>query len=86
MKKEEFVSEVADKVGLSLRQTDMVLNAMKDVLQAEIKATGEASLPGIGKFRTVKVKERKYRNTVTGGKEIVKPAHDEIRFRISSKF
>jgi len=86
MKKEEFVSEVAGIAGLSLRQTEMALNAMKDVLQLEIAKTGEANFPGIGRFHKVKVKERKYRNTITGGNEITKPAHDVLKFKISLKF
>jgi len=86
MTKTEFIKEVAEAAKLSQTKTEDVMEVIKGVLLNSLEFSGEAVLPGIGRFRKVTVKARKYKMAVIGGGEIVKPEHQKIKFTLSGKF
>lgn len=51
MKKQDFVKEVAAKASLSQDAVASSLNAMVDVITAELKKGGEVNVTGFGAFK-----------------------------------
>jgi len=86
MTKAEFIKEVAEAAKLSQTKTEDVMEVIKGVLLNSLEFSGEAILPGIGKFRRVTVKERSYRNPSDGNRPVVKPEHQKIKITLSGKF
>jgi len=68
MKKQDFIKAVAAKAGLSQDAVGKALNAMVEVITAELKGDNEVNITGFGAF---KVSTRVARNGVnprTGAK------------------
>ena len=86
MKKPEFIIEVAKKTGLSTKEVSEVLDAVKQVILAELHGPeAKAKLHGFGTFRIVHIKERTGRDIRTG-KKITIPERDAIKFKVVEGF
>lgn len=88
MKKVELMRAIANKVeGASQKDIAIVLNAyVETVIETlEVDRDEKVSLPGIGTFSVKHVPERKGISQIGEAKTWVKPAHDEIQFKISKK-
>jgi DNA-binding protein HU-beta len=66
MNKTEFVSAVADKAGLSKKDTEKALKAFTDVIAAALKKGDKVQLVGFGTFEVTKRAAREGRNPQTG--------------------
>ena len=53
MKKAEFINEVANKAGLSKKDTEMVINATLETLTKALTAKKTISFIGFGAFSTI---------------------------------
>lgn len=89
MTKSAFVSQVADKTGLTKKQVDAVLNEVVETVKAQLgpKGPGKLVIPGlarasISKVKAVKGGEKKI-NPLTGQEYITKdrPAHNKVNMR-----
>jgi DNA-binding protein HU-beta len=66
MNKTELVKQVAERTGLSKKDTESTLTVLTDVL-TEVMATGDKiTLVGFGTFESVEKPERTARNPRTG--------------------
>jgi DNA-binding protein HU-beta len=66
MNKTEFVAAVADKAGLSKKDTEKALKAFTDVIAAALKKGDKVQLVGFGTFEVTKRAAREGRNPQTG--------------------
>ena len=73
MNKAELIAAVAEKAGLSKKDTEKVINAAFDTITDELVAGEQVSLVGFGSFDVRNRAERTGRNPVTR-EEITIPA------------
>ncbi len=76
MNKQEFISAVSEKAGVSMADAGRAVNAMLDVIQEELKKGGEVVLTGFGKFETRKRAARNGVNPLT--KQPIKIAASKV--------
>jgi DNA-binding protein HU-beta len=81
MTQTQIISTMADKSGLSKKQTKDFLVALIALAHAEAKK-GEFALAGLGKLVKQKRKARLGRNPATG-EEIKIPAKTVLKFRVA---
>lgn len=64
--KSQILAEIADNTGLTKRQVGEVLDELSDLIERHVKngSTGEFTLPGLLKIKTVKKPARKARKGV----------------------
>jgi DNA-binding protein HU-beta len=80
MKKSEFISEVAQKSGLSKKDTEAVIEAALGTITEALKARDSISFLGFGSFSAVKKNAREI--TIPGTSRKVKvPAKYSVRFK-----
>ena len=81
MTKADFVKAVYQKaeMGDTLKDAEVVFDAVFAVLKDELKAGRDVSLYGFGTFRVAERAERKGRNPRTGA-EILIPAAKVVKF------
>ncbi len=65
MNKAELVAAVAEKAGLSKKDSEKAVNAAFDTISAELAAGGKVQLVGFGSFETKKRDARVGRNPRT---------------------
>ena len=65
MNKTELVSAVAEKVDMSKKDTEMVINATLDAIAASLKEGDKVQLVGFGSFEVKKRAARMGRNPKT---------------------
>ena len=65
MNKAELVAVVAEKAGLSKKDSEKAVNAALDAITAELAAGGKVQLVGFGSFETKKRDARVGRNPRT---------------------
>ena len=65
MNKAELVAAVAEKTGLSKKDSEKAVNAAFDAISAELAAGGKVQLVGFGSFETKKRDARVGRNPRT---------------------
>ncbi len=65
MNKTELVSAVAEKVGMSKKDTDLVINAALDAIAAAMQEGDRVQLVGFGSFEVKKRAARMGRNPKT---------------------
>ncbi|MBI4630406.1 MAG: HU family DNA-binding protein [Chloroflexi bacterium] len=53
MTKSEFIAALAEKSGLEKKQASAALDALNDIVVAQLKTEGELILPGLLKLRAV---------------------------------
>lgn len=66
MTKSDFVAQVANKAGLSKKDTESAVNAMLDTVQSTLSYGGEISFTGFGKFHVTHRSARQGVNPQTG--------------------
>ena len=66
MNRAELVAAMAEKAGLSKKDSEAALKAFTDVVSAELKKGGKIALVGFGTFELSKRAARKGRNPQTG--------------------
>ena len=81
--KTQLVEMVADKTGLTKKQSEEAVSTMLDVIVSAIKSGKSVGLPGLG---TLSVKETAARTGVRPGtsERITIPAGRKVRFKVAS--
>ena len=79
MNKNELVSAVADKAGISKNDAASAVDALFDVIQTELKNGGDIRLVGFGNFTVSPREASKGRNPSTGA-EVDIPARNVPKF------
>ncbi len=84
MKKAEFVQAVAEKAGLSKKDTEAVLDAAIDVITEALAAGKSVSFIGFGTFTTTERAARQAK--VPGTDRVVEvPATRAVKFKVGKK-
>lgn len=84
MNRLELVSAVAEKTGVSAKDSEKVINATIETIKELLKKGDTLTLVGFGTFSTHSRKETEARNPKTGEK-IAVPAKVVAKFKASSK-
>ncbi|MCO6186110.1 DNA-binding protein HupB [Rhizobium sp. L1K21] len=79
MNKNELVSAVADKAGISKGDAASAVDAVFDAIQDELKKGGDIRLVGFGSFSVSRREASKGRNPSTGA-EVDIPARNVPKF------
>jgi DNA-binding protein HU-beta len=79
MNKNELVSAVAEKAGISNKEAAASVEALFDVIQGELKNGGDVRLVGFGNFTVSRREASKGRNPSTGA-EVDIPARNVPKF------
>jgi DNA-binding protein HU-beta len=85
MTKADLIAAVAEKVGLSKKQTEEVLDVAVEGIKKAVKKDGEFRYPGLGVFKLKKRNARTGINPQTGEKIKIK-ASKTVGFRPASSF
>ncbi len=80
MNKKEFTKAVAEKAGLKDREADAAIQAVIDVIIAELKEGNKVSLTGFGTFEAVSKPERQGRNP-RSNEPMTIPASTSAKFK-----
>ncbi|WP_456453001.1 HU family DNA-binding protein [Hydrogenimonas sp.] len=84
MKKAEFVQAVAEKAGLSKKDTEAVLDAAIETITEALAAGKSVSFIGFGTFSTAERAARKAK--VPGTDRVVEvPATRAVKFKVGKK-
>ena len=83
MQKTDFIKAVADKTGVSQKETGVIINAMLDMIAAQLAAGEKVTLTGFGTFEVRARQEREGVNPQTRAKIII-PATKTPGFSASS--
>jgi len=81
MKKAEFIDAVAEKSGLSKKDTNIALDAILETITDALKAKKTVSFIGFGSFSTVERAAREARVPLTG-KTVQIPARNAVKFKV----
>ena len=81
MKKAEFIQVVAEKAGLSKKDTNAALDAMLETVTEALASGKSVSFIGFGSFSTVKRAAREARVPLTG-KKVQIPARNAVKFKV----
>lgn len=65
MKKAEFVAKMAEKAGVSKKDTEVMVKAFLETVQEELAKGGSVEFVGFGSFKTKFTKGRKGTNPLT---------------------
>lgn len=68
MNKSQFVKAIAEKTGLSLKDTEALVNAYADVVKETLVAGDKIQLVGFGTYEVKAVAEKQGVNPATGEK------------------
>ena len=82
MTKAQFVATVAEKLDITNKDTEVVIDLIFSTIKDEVIATCEFTVPQLGKL---KVKEAAARSGTTNGKTWSKPAHKVLRFKAAKQ-
>ncbi len=84
MKKAEFIQAVADKCGLSKKDTQAVIDAALETIEEALAAKKSVSFIGFGTFTTTTRAARTAR--VPGTDKVVEvPATTAVKFKVGKK-
>ena len=84
MKKAEFIQAVAEKAGLSKKDTQKVIDAALEVIEEALKRGEDVTFIGFGTFTTTMRAAREAK--VPGTNKIVKvPATRVVKFKVGKK-
>ena len=64
--KAEFIDQVADKAGLSKKDASDAVDAVLATIESTLKAGGDVTFSGFGKFSVSRREARQGRNPATG--------------------
>lgn len=81
MNKQELISAMAEKSGLSKKDSEKALGAFEEAITEELIKGGKIQLVGFGTFDVADRKERIGRNP-QDGKEMIIPASKAVRFSV----
>ena len=84
MKKAEFVQAVAEKAGLSKKDTEAVLDAAIETITEALASGKSVSFIGFGTFTTAERAARKAKVPGTG-KVVEVPATRAVKFKVGKK-
>ncbi|NPA29139.1 MAG: HU family DNA-binding protein [Epsilonproteobacteria bacterium] len=84
MKKAEFVQAVAEKAGLSKKDTEALLDAAIETITEALAAGKSVSFIGFGTFTTAERAARKAKVPGTG-KVVDVPATRAVKFKVGKK-
>jgi len=84
MKKNELISAVAGKTGLSKKDVNEVINATIETIEEALKNGDKVAFIGFGTFETVTRAPRVARVPGTG-KEIQIPETKTVKFKVGKK-
>ena len=84
MKKAEFVQAVAEKAGLSKKDTEAVLDAAIETITEALAAGKNVSFIGFGTFTTAERAARKAKVPGTG-QVVDVPATRAVKFKVGKK-
>lgn len=82
MTKSAMLSALAEKTGLSKKDTVGVVDAMVEMAYKEVKKNGIFVVPGLGRFVKIRRAARVGRNPATG-ESIKIPAKTVVKFRVA---
>jgi DNA-binding protein HU-beta len=85
MNKQELVSEIAEKTGLSKKDAGAAVLALTESITAALKSGDNVTLVGFGTFSVINRKARKGRNPRTG-KELIIPSCNALKFTAGKNF
>ncbi len=74
MNKQETVSAIAESSGLSRADAQKALESFTEVVEAQLKAGQDVTLPGFGKFTVSRRAARQGRNPATGQEMTIQAA------------
>ena len=84
MKKADFINAVAEKAGLSKKDTQKVIDAALEVITEALKKGDDVTFIGFGTFTTTKRAAREEK--VPGTNKVVKvPATRVVKFKVGKK-
>ncbi|MRJ03101.1 MAG: HU family DNA-binding protein [Epsilonproteobacteria bacterium] len=84
MKKAEFIQAVAEKAGLSKKDTQRVIDAALEVITEALQSGKEVSFIGFGTFTTVQRAAREAK--IPGTEQTIKvPATRVVKFKVGKK-
>ncbi len=84
MKKADFINAVAEKAGLSKKDTQKVIDAALEVITEALKKGDDVTFIGFGTFTTTKRAAREAK--VPGTNKVVKvPATRVVKFKVGKK-
>lgn len=81
MNKVELVAKIAEKSGLTKKDSGLFLDSFVESVQETLKSGEKVSLVGFGVFEVVERAERNGRNPLTG-ESIVIPAKKAPKFKV----
>ena len=82
MTKTQLVAALADKMGSDKKTASSALDAVCDLITAEVSGGGSVTLPGVGKIYCRERPERTVRNPATG-ETITKEADKVVKMTIA---
>ena len=82
MTKTQLVAALADKMGADKKTAGAALDALTDLITAEVAAGGAVTLPGVGKIYCRERPERLVRNPATG-EQFKKEADKQVKMTIA---
>lgn len=82
MTKTQMVKALAEKLATDTKQVQSFLDALLEMATEQTRASGEFTIPGLGKLVKAERKERMGRNPQTG-EEIKIAAKTTVKFRIA---
>ncbi|MCX6785759.1 MAG: HU family DNA-binding protein [Candidatus Komeilibacteria bacterium] len=82
MTKSQMLQSLAESTGLSKKDVVTLLDALTSLAYAQVKSSGECTIPGIGKLVKKHRSARQGRNPATGA-TIQIPAKTVVKFRVS---
>lgn len=85
LNKQDLISFVSRRADLTLRETEIVLNALLEAIVDALADGGSVKLTGFGSFEVAETKERVGRNPGTG-ETITIPAGRVPKFRAGKTF
>ena len=84
MNKSELIAEISSKAGVTQGDAGACVDAMMDIVSAEVRKGGEVNIPGYVKFSRKDTKERMGRNPRTGEARLI-PAGTAVKIQAGSK-
>ena len=83
MNRTELIEAIANKSGLTKKDSEKTLSAFMDTVKETLAAGDKIALTGFMSFETVDVSERNARNPKTG-EIVISPAHKKVRTKIGA--
>ncbi|MEO8529626.1 MAG: HU family DNA-binding protein [Deltaproteobacteria bacterium] len=82
MTRTQLIAALSEKTGSDKKSAGAALDALAEIVTAEVSGGGAVTLPGLGKMVCRARPEREVRNPATGEK-IKKPADKVVKFTIA---